>query len=191
MIKNFITFFTVSILFSFLNILNAQKLTKEERRQQKSDTDSLFIIKTLPITISLGQNLQNADIKDSIEFILKLNGYKLPDEQGIKKIITTNALSHLPNPALEQDRFSEEMQKVARDNNYYFELLEKADPFLQAVKISFENGDSNISIIKVMRHNFPNVRKLKEFVFPLDEKETIGSLALRIVNTLINKKQDE
>ena len=88
----------------------------------------------------------------------------------------------LPSPVTGKERYKETMEKVAKDQSYYFTLMELADPFLQSITLSSENNDAGEGLISVKRQNFPNGRKSRIWTFKYDDSETVQNLAIRIVD---------
>ena len=127
------------------------KLTKEERKQERKNIDSLFIVYSLPVNVGLAKDFFNEELKDSITEIFKKKGYECPGYPAVGNLITEKMFNFLPSPATDKERYKETMEKVAKDQSYYFTLMELADPFLQSVTLSSENNDAGESLINVKR----------------------------------------
>ena len=169
---------------------SSKKLTKEERKQEQKNIDSLFIVQSLPIKFENAKDFPFVKLKDSIITILNKKGFDCPNEATIKSLMLEKMLDFLPSPT-EKERYKEVMEKVAKDNSYYFKLMELADPFLQTAELSLEKNKAGVSFISVKRQNFPYLKKNKIWTFEYDASEPVINLARRIVDTLTNTKQSQ
>lgn len=180
----------VFISYPIKSIGQSVKLTKEERKQERKNIDSLFIVHSLPIDVLTTKEFVYTALKDSVIEILKSKKYECPKPSIIKSLIADNMFAFLPSPVTEKEKYLETMEKVAKDKSYYFTLMELADPFLQNIVLSSEKNDLGIDLIIVKRQNLPNAKKERLWTFKQEDSESIQSLASRIIDTLINTKQN-
>lgn len=180
----------IAILFFIFgqttSVGQSAKPTKAEKKQELKNIDSLFIVYSLPITVETTSAVFNVQLKDSIIEILKNKKYQCPGYPIVGNLITEKMFDFLPSPVTDSERYLEIMGKAAKDRSYYFGLMELADPFLQSVTLSSEINDAGMSFIIVKRQNFPNGRKSRIWTFKYDESEPVNSLAMRIIDVLIN-----
>lgn len=180
-------------LFQLSNITTegqAKKMSKEEKRQERINIDSLFIVHSLPIDVLTAKEFTYLALKDSVVKILENRNYICANPSSVKKLIVENMFAFLPNPATDIERYKETMDRVAKDRSYYFELMELAEPFLQNINLSSMSNDSGEVVIVVKRQNLPNVKKSRVWNFKYDETSSLGNLASLIVETLTNKKDN-
>jgi hypothetical protein len=186
--KLFLLYFLFLSCFAFSQSV---KPTKADRKQERKNIDSLFIVYSLPVNVGLAKDFFNEELKDSITGIFKKKGYECPGYPAVGNLIKEKMLDFLPSPVTEREKYKETMEKVAKDKNYYFTLMGLADPFLQSIELSSEKNDAGESFINVKRQNFPNGRKSRIWTFKYDDSEPVQNLAIRIVDVLINKKQSQ
>lgn len=171
--------------FQITTIGQSVKLTKEEKKQERRNIDSLFIVYSLPIDIEAAKGFPYLDLRDSVIENLKSKGYNCPGNPAVANLIKEKMMDFLPSP-FDREKYSETMEKIARDKNYVLQLLEQADPFMQRIELVHEKDENETNIIRVKRQNYPNGRKMRAWTFKYYESEPTRALANRIVDTLTN-----
>ena len=161
------------------------KLTKEEKKQERRNIDSLFIVYSLPIDIEATGDFSYFELRDSIIATLKKKKYDCPGYPTVGNLIREKMMDFLPSH-FDTEKYKETMERIAKDKNYVFQLLEEADPFMQRIELLQEKVGSGITFIRIKRQNYPNGRRMREWTFKYNESEAIGIIAMRIVDTLTN-----
>jgi len=190
-IKVFIILTFFSIFCQTTSIGQSKKLTKEERKQEQKNIDSLFIVNSLPVSIALRTGFSDSKLKDSITQIFIANNFRCLNEEESSSMIKENMFSFMPSVLTQKERYLEVMEKVMNDKTYYDRLMAEADPFMQGVYISMEKTDTGIATVNVKRQNFPNVKKNRVWTFNYNESESIDALAIRIAATLTNTNKTQ
>ena len=186
-------FWTILIISFFIiaikSPLTAQSVKdrKTVKKQEKADIDSLFIVYSLPINISYGNNITQPVIRDSLIALLRRNKYKYLDSSAYAQLFKAKFGDLIPMNTIEDMR--EIISKVESDKNYYTKKAESADPFAQQIQISFLKKDSGINYLNVKRWNLPNARKFRNWVFTYLDAEPPDQIASRILNSLISKNE--
>lgn len=160
------------------------KPTKAERKQEQKNIDSLILVKSLPIDIEATGDFPNLELRDSVTETLKKKGYECPGYPAVGNLIKERMFDFLPSP--HDNRYGEIVERMAKDKNYFFQVLEAADPFMQKIELKQEKDINGVTFIRIKRHNYPNAKKIREWTFNYDESEPVNNLAARIVDTLTN-----
>ena len=156
------------------------------KKQEQKDIDSLFIVYSLPINVSHSDNFYRVDIQDSLIELLKQRKYNHLDRSAYEALFKAKQFEVIPRD--DPKRMHEVLEKIKNDENYLYQLLEAADPYLQLIQLSFLKKDSGLNYINIRRFNLPSPKQ-RNWVFTYHDSETSGHLAARILDSLIIKRQ--
>ncbi|MCW3075059.1 MAG: hypothetical protein JWP69_2128 [Flaviaesturariibacter sp.] len=156
------------------------------RKEEKADMDSLYIVHSLPISVSHSTNFKQTAIHDSLVVFLKERKYKPLDEEAFKQLLGAKMME--TSLAANQERAKEMLQKMKTEEDY-FRLLESTPPYLQLVQLSFLKNDAGLNSINVRRINMPQARKSRNWVFTYPDSEPAGQVASHILDSLIKTKR--
>lgn len=181
----FICFFTIAGKLS----LTAQSVKdrKALKKQEKIDTDSLFIVHSLPIYVSYTNYFTQPGIADSLIALLKRKKYEYLDSSAYAELFKSKLKELIGANDLEG--MKEFIAKSQSDKNYYVDKIRSADPFGQQIQLSFLKKDSGLNYINIKRSNSPNVKKYRDWIFTYSDSEPFDQVACRILDSLINTKQ--
>ena len=156
------------------------------KKQEQKDKDSLFIVYSLPIYVSHSDNFYRVDIKDSLIELLKQRKYNHLDQSAYEALFRAKQFEVIPSN--DPNRMHEVLEKIKNDKTYFYQLLDAADPYLQLIQLSFLKKDSGLNYINIRRFNLPSTKQ-RNWTFTYPDSETSGSLAARILDSLIIKRQ--
>ena len=148
--------------------------------------DSLYIISSLPINVIFSKDFTLFDLQDSLIKLLKERKYKYLDKSANEALFKAKQFE--PLQTNDPVRMREMIDKGQNDKNYIRNLMLDADPYVQAIVVSFLKNESGINYINVRKSNLPNQIKQRNWVFTYQDSASSGDLAARILDTLINKK---
>ena len=170
----------------------AQSVTSSKaiKKQEKSDIDSLFIVYSLPINVSCNNNFIQRDIADSLIALLKRKKYKYLDRSAYAQLFKVRLEELTGIGTGDVEKMKEFVAKSQSDKNYYVNKIQSADPFSQQIQLSFLKKDSDINYVNVRRSNMPNAKKFRDWIFTYSDLESSNQIADRILDSLINTKNE-
>jgi len=158
------------------------------KKAEKRDIDSLYIVYSLPIFVSHTNNFHQIAIQDSLVALLKNKKYDHLDDAGFKQLFSTKQMEILPRN--NSGQLKEATKKVKNEEDY-FRLMESQSPYLQLIQLSFLKHDSGLNYINVRRLNMPNAKKSRNWTFTYPDSEPSGQVASRLLDSLINTKRTQ
>lgn len=184
-----ITAIAAFLIFVCTTPLFAQsgKELKAIRKEEKRDLDSLFLVYSLPVYITVSKNFTEIGIEDSLIALLRERKYKRINNSDFEQLFKIKFAEIMPktDPA----SIKETIKNRERDKDYFLNLIASADPFAQQIKLSFLKRDSGINCINIKRFNLPDTRKSREWILTYADSETHGQFASRILDLLIRTRR--
>jgi hypothetical protein len=162
--------------------------SKAIKKQEKSDIDSLYLVYSLPISVSYTNNFTQRDIADSLIALLKRKKYKYIDSSTFAQLFKEKFAEMTGLRSGDLEGMKEFISKSQSDKNYYINKILSADPFSQQIQLSFLKNDSGINYINVRRSNMPNSKKFRDWIFTYSDLESSNQFADRILDSLINTR---
>ncbi len=187
--------FLIGIIFGGLVIacnppLVAQSVTdrKAIKKQEKADIDSLFLVYSLPINISYGNDFAQPGIADSLIALIQRKKYKYIDSTASAELFKAKLAEIFPKPG-DIEGVREFIAKSQSDKNYYVDKIRSSDPFAQQIQLSYLKKESGINYTNVKRFNWPDSKKFRDWIFTYSDSEPPDQIADRLLDSMINNRQ--
>jgi hypothetical protein len=182
LIKILICFFSCC---SIATTAQSVKLTKEEKRQERKNIDSLFLVRSLPVFITAKDSLFRIDLQILLADSLKARKFEcITYEQ--QNDITKKFFSDI-FAVNDKKRMLENLEKIKNDKEYFIKEMRIAPKVSQTVQLS-PCANNNDSCIIVQRINNPELKNGSErrYEFIFNQSESVSKLISTIIYSLIN-----